>query len=58
MKRVLSLLLTGMMLASCIAFPVFAEEAWQCAACGKLNQYNFCIECGAAKPREKVQSLI
>ena len=53
MKRVLSLLLTGIMLASCIAFPVFAEEAWQCAICGKLNQYNFCTSCGTPKPEKK-----
>lgn len=53
MKRILSFLLTMMMLVSCLMLPAAAEEGWQCTGCGQTNYYLFCTGCGTKKPEGK-----
>ena len=50
LKRLLAFLLM-LLLASCCAL---AEDSWLCFDCETVNQYNFCINCGAPKPQERV----
>ena len=53
MKRFLAVVMTLVMLMSCITVPALAET-WQCEACKTANEGKFCTECGAKKPEEKV----
>ena len=53
MKRFLSILLSLVVLMSCITVPASAADNWQCASCGQSNEGKFCTECGAKKPEGK-----
>ncbi len=50
MKKILSVLLTGVILLACSA--AFAEGEWYCPYCGQANDRNFCMYCGAERPQE------
>ena len=53
MKRfVATMMLLVLCMTTCM-MPAVAEE-WTCAACATANDSNFCIECGAAKPKPKL----
>ena len=51
-QRTLAMLVTLALLASCGA--AYAAGEWHCPYCGQLNDRNFCISCGAARPEEPV----